>query len=84
MMHPLLNKLQGEWEGQVKLVNINADENFKLANTYRLTSLPTLLLVDNGVVIQRFEGFHSQDDLRNAARSFQQSLEAMVGYRVTA
>jgi thioredoxin 1 len=47
-------------------VGVNADQNFKLSTTYRLKSLPTLLLIEKGIVRQRLEGFRSRDDFRMA------------------
>ncbi|MBW4648433.1 MAG: thioredoxin fold domain-containing protein [Kastovskya adunca ATA6-11-RM4] len=64
MIHPLLLEFQSEWGEQIKLVRINADENLKLANTYRLQSLPTLVLLEGGQVVYRFDCFHSREDLR--------------------
>jgi thioredoxin 1 len=66
IIHPLLLQFQAECDGDIKIVGINADENFKLSNTYRLKSLPTLILIENGVVKQRLEGFRGRDDLRLA------------------
>jgi thioredoxin 1 len=66
IIHPLLLQFQVQCGDQIKLVGINADENFKLSNTYRLKSLPTLLLIENGVIRHRLEGFRSRDDLRLA------------------
>ncbi|AUS99664.1 thiol reductase thioredoxin [Nostoc sp. CENA543] len=66
IIHPLLLQFQGQCGDQIKLVGINADENFKLSNTYRLKSLPTLLLIENGVIRHRLEGFRGRDDLRLA------------------
>jgi thioredoxin 1 len=63
VIHPLLLQFKTQCEGEIKLVRINADENFKLSNTYRLKSLPTLLLIENGNVRQRLEGFRGRDDL---------------------
>ena len=51
---------------EIKLVGVNADQNFKLSNTYRLKSLPTLLLIEKGIVKQRLEGFRGREDLRLA------------------
>ena len=62
-VNPLLGKLKTEWGENLKLVDVNADSNFKLANTYRLRSLPTLLLFDQGMVVQRLEGFQAREDL---------------------
>jgi thioredoxin 1 len=60
---PVLHKVQSESTQPIKLVSVNADGNFKLANTYRLTSLPTLLVFEKGNLIQRLEGFHSREGL---------------------
>ncbi|WP_448571910.1 thioredoxin family protein [Trichothermofontia sp.] len=64
LVEPSLQDLQAQWIGQVKLVSVNADENFRLATTYRLRNLPTLLLIDRGQVIHRFDSFNGRDDLR--------------------
>lgn len=63
IIQPILREFQPQWNGQVKLVRVNADENLKLANAYKLKSLPTLLLFNQGEVVQRLEGFQGRDDL---------------------
>ena len=74
LVEPLLQSLQGEWLGQLRVVGVNADENFKLANQYRLTTLPTLMIFRNGDVCHRLEGFRGRDDLRSALAGYVQSL----------
>jgi len=66
IIHPLLLQFQTQCGDELKVVGVNADQNFKLSNTYRLKSLPTLLLIEKGIVKQRLEGFRSRDDLRQA------------------
>ncbi|BAY96650.1 thioredoxin domain-containing protein [Tolypothrix tenuis PCC 7101] len=66
IIHPLLLQFQDECQEQIKLVGVNADQNFKLSTTYRLKSLPTLLLIENGTIQHRLEGFRGRDDLRRA------------------
>ncbi|MBE9206778.1 thioredoxin family protein [Nostoc sp. LEGE 06077] len=66
IIHPLLLQFKSQCGEQIKLVGVNADENFQLSNTYRLKSLPTLLLVENGIIRHRLEGFRGRDDLRLA------------------
>lgn len=63
LIAPILDKVQSEWEGSLKLVSINADDNFRLANTYRLKNLPTLILFDQGKIIYRLEDFKEREDL---------------------
>ena len=63
---PLLNRFQQEWSGQVRVFDINADENLRLANSYRLQTLPTLLFLEQGTVVQRFDVVRSRDDCMRA------------------
>lgn len=63
LINPLLSQIQTEWDGPLQVVSVNADENFKLANTYRLKSLPTLILFHEGEIIHRIEGFQGRDEL---------------------
>ncbi len=64
LISPLLNSYIDEWPGSLHLFEINADENFKLANQYQLTTLPTLLYIENGEVLHRIEGFKSREGFR--------------------
>lgn len=80
MITPLLNHFQSEWEGHIRLVDINADENLRLANQYRLTTLPTLLFVEKGEVFQRLDSFRGKEDLRLALETFMRSRE-LQGYQ---
>ena len=54
-----------------KKYNVSDNENLKLANTYKLKSLPTLLLIEDGQVVYRLEGFHGREDLRMALKKVQ-------------
>ena len=63
---PLLGAFQSEWGEKIKLVGINADQNLKLANAYRLKSLPTLIFFQNGLVVSRLEDFQGREDLRRS------------------
>lgn len=62
-IEPALIDLQDRWGGDVKLVAINPDQNFTLAKTYNLTTLPTLILFSEGRVLKRLEGFGRREDL---------------------
>ena len=65
LISPLLDRYRDEWPGQLHLYEVNADENFKLANQYRLTTLPTLLYIENGEVLHRIEGFKNREGFRD-------------------
>ena len=63
---PMLETLQQDKDEHIKLVSINADENFKLTNFYRLRNLPTIMLFDNGELIEKLDNFNSRDCLKIA------------------
>jgi thioredoxin 1 len=71
MIEPLLVKLSSESEYPLKIVSINADENLRLANTYRLKNLPTLLLFEGGNLRKKLDNFDGREGL-------QQILENMM------
>ncbi|MBE9178904.1 redoxin domain-containing protein [Oculatella sp. LEGE 06141] len=78
LVNPMLSELQDEWGGQIKLVSINADENLKLANTYRLQTLPTVMLFDGGKLLNRLDEFRSRDDFQVTSNKIQLALEALA------
>ena len=73
IIQPVLLEFQAKCGEQVKLVGINADENFKLSNAYKLTTLPTLLLIEDGEVRKRLDSFRGRDELRLALEAISAS-----------
>ncbi len=69
LISPIVHSCHAQWGENVKLVEINADENLRLANTYRLKSLPTLLLFAGGQVVQRIDHFQGRDNFRKSLES---------------
>ncbi len=76
MINPMLLKLQTNPGQPIKIVTVNADENFKLANTYRLRNLPTLLLFEDGNLLKRLDNFHGREGLFN-------SIEKLISFDFT-
>lgn len=64
LIEPSLNQLLMEWGEQLKLVSINADENLKLASSYRIATLPTVLLFQGGKVVHRLDSYQKREELR--------------------
>ena len=63
LIKPSLYTIQKQWNSPLEVVSINADENFKLANTYRLKNLPTLIVFNQGQIIHRIEGIKGRHEL---------------------
>ena len=67
---PQLQQFQADWQDQIKVVGVNADQSLKLASTYRLQTLPTLIIFHQGQVLYRLDHFQGRDDLRRTLNEF--------------
>ena len=76
MINPVLFKLESEIERPIKLVSINADDNFKLSNFYRLKTLPTLMLFESGSLVQRLDNFRQREDLEHIIKNLMNQVMA--------
>lgn len=56
MMAPIIEDIAAEYEGIVKVGKLNVDESPNISRKYRVMSIPTLLLVNNGEVISNIVG----------------------------
>ena len=53
MVGPILEQMAEEYEGKIKVVKINVDEEGELASNYNIVSIPTILLFHNGAVAKQ-------------------------------
>jgi len=63
MLDPVVKQLAGEWEGKVKVVKIDADENPNLVMKYGVMGIPTLLFMKGGEIKERVTGFLPKEKL---------------------
>ncbi|WP_036480268.1 co-chaperone YbbN [Myxosarcina sp. GI1] len=70
LVEPMLENLQADFQCGIKLVSVNADRNFRLANTYRIQNLPTLLLFHNGNLVQKLDSFQNRESLYSTLEIF--------------
>jgi len=56
MVEPLLKKLSDKYQGKVKFCRMNVDENQKTPSQYRVMSIPNMLFIKNGKVIDTAVG----------------------------
>lgn len=45
---PLLERLSEEWDGRVRFVKVDIDRNRDVARAYRISSIPAVLLFEDG------------------------------------
>ena len=61
---PLLDELAAEYDGKVKIGKVDVDQHQGLAAQYRVTAIPTLLILKGGQVIEQMVGGKSKRDLK--------------------
>jgi thioredoxin 1 len=66
MIAPVLEELDQDMGNQVKFVKIDVDQNQETANKFGIMSIPTLLLMKDGKVVDTLVGFKSKEELEEA------------------
>jgi thioredoxin 1 len=56
-LDPLVEELASEWQGKVKVVHVDADENAQTTINWGVRGLPTLILFVDGEPKERMTGF---------------------------
>ena len=63
---PLVEELAGENEGSAKVTKLNVDDAPNSAQSYGVSSIPTLMLFKGGEVVDRFVGVQPKTRLQEA------------------
>lgn len=63
MLAPIIEEIASESDGSYKVGKVNVDEEMDLARSYRVMSIPTILVFQNGKVIATRVGADSKKDI---------------------
>ena len=63
MVAPIVEELADDYDGRVKFVKLNTDENPQVAGKYGIRSIPTLLVFKGGEPVGQIVGFRPKSDL---------------------
>jgi thioredoxin len=63
MVDPIVKQLAQDWDGKVKVVKLDADENPNILMQYGVLGIPTLMLFKSGQVKERVTGYQPKDKL---------------------
>ncbi len=59
---PIIEDLAEEYEGKVKVGKLNVDDNMKIAQNYRVMSIPTVILFKDGEAVEQVVGVRGKSD----------------------
>ena len=63
MLAPVLEELEQDLSGKVKVGKVNVDEEMDLAAQFQVASIPTLILFQNGQALRRTVGVQPKSKL---------------------
>ncbi len=69
MVAPTLEKLAREWGGRAKIAKVNVDENPLIAGQYGITGIPTMFVVRDGKIVDRWTGALPEPAMRGRLAS---------------
>ena len=63
MLSPVLEKVAARFEGQLKVVKCNIEENKEIATKYAIYSIPNLVFFRDGQVVNQAVGYMAEAQL---------------------
>jgi thioredoxin len=70
MMSKILEQVNSELQGQLKIIKIDTDRYPQIASQYQVQALPTLILFKGGKSVDRLEGVLPAEQLINRIGKF--------------
>jgi len=63
MLDPIVKQLAVDWDGKVKVVKVDADQNPGIVTQYGVMGIPTLLFFKGGEIKERITGYMPKEKL---------------------
>ena len=64
MVAPIVDELATEYDGKVKFLKLNTDDNTVTASKYGVRSIPTLMMFKGGEAVDHVIGFRPKSQLK--------------------
>lgn len=63
MLGPIIDELAEEYEGRALVAKINTEVNPGLSQHFKIKSIPTMVMINNGQLMERFQGLIPKPNL---------------------
>lgn len=64
IMHPVMEELSTEYDGRVKVVKVNVDEQQQVAGSFNIMSIPTFIVFKDGKPVKGFMGAQPKESVK--------------------
>ncbi|MDD3150007.1 MAG: thioredoxin [Candidatus Gastranaerophilales bacterium] len=69
-LSPIIDEIAEEYQGRVKIVKVNTDENTKIAQEYSISGIPSLLVFKDGEAVERMVGLLQKSAITNTVDKY--------------
>ncbi|MBI5181750.1 MAG: thioredoxin [Nitrospirae bacterium] len=69
MVAPVIEELATEYQGKMKVMKLNTDENPEIAGKYRIMGIPTLMFFKGGKIVDQVVGAASKGQIKTKVDS---------------
>ena len=63
ILGPIIDELAEEYDGRALVAKVNTEVNPKLSQHFKIKSIPTILFINNGLLVERFSGLIPKPNL---------------------
>ena len=65
MLSPIVSEIAEEYEGKIKVGKVNVDEERDLAFSFKVFSIPQLVVMKDGQTVKKSVGYMPKDDVED-------------------
>jgi len=69
-LSPIVNSVKSDLEGKMRVIKVDVDKKKSVSNKYKVSSLPTLAIFQNGKIVWRESGMKTKTELMRVANHF--------------
>lgn len=66
MLGPIIDEIATEFEGKAKVGKVDTDANREVSLKFEISAIPTVLLIKDGQIVQKFVGVNGKQEYVDA------------------
>lgn len=67
---PIIDELAKEYQGKALVAKVDTEKNPLLSQHFKIKSIPTLMIIDNGDLVERFQGLVPKPNLEEILNEY--------------
>ena len=76
ILGPIIDELAEEYDGKALVAKVNTQTNPQLSQHFQIKSIPTLLVINKGELVERYQGLVPKPNLEEILNEYVEANEA--------